>query len=109
MDVDSRKPLLVRTQKQKNELTQLFKKSKRIAFERFRERVRNRPEKKDNSSLYAGSPMYYYCDGCGHLVDKKPELWFSNPPDDLCDECKALESRGWLDGFKENLSPLENG
>lgn len=33
----------------------------------------------DNSRLYAGSSMYYYCKLCGLLSDTKPEGWLDLP------------------------------
>ena len=50
----------------------------------------------DNSSLYAGSPMYYYCKSCGALADVLPECHL-NPPKKLCDECQAMKDTGWLE------------
>ena len=47
-----------------------------------------------NSSLPAGSPMYYPCLGCGIYI-RVPEDWISKP--DLCDECSALQKLGWLE------------
>ena len=46
------------------------------------------PEHIDNASLIAGSPMYYYCQACGHLVVELPEDWWRNPPSTLCDWCR---------------------
>jgi len=50
----------------------------------------------DNSSLCAGSPMYFYCKSCGGLADVLPESYIS-PPKKLCDECQALKDMGWLE------------
>ena len=61
------------------------------------ERRKNKPEPIDNGSLYAGSPMYYYCISCGHLADEKPENWYRTLPAKLCPECQALKDLGWLE------------
>ena len=53
-------------------------------------------EEIDNSSLYAGSSMYFYCKSCGSLADVLPESYIS-PPKKLCDECQALKDMGWLE------------
>jgi hypothetical protein len=50
----------------------------------------------DNSSLYAGSPMYYYCILCGGLAETLPECHTSKPKK-LCDECQALKDLGWVE------------
>jgi hypothetical protein len=73
-------------------------KGKELALKALQERRDNPPEKIDNSTLYAGSDMYYYCQSCGHLVDILPENWdprFTQPKR-LCDECQALKNLGWL-------------
>lgn len=50
----------------------------------------------NNSSLYAGEPMYYYCKGCGLQNIVMPEGWFTGKPD-FCDECQAVYDCGWLE------------
>lgn len=52
----------------------------------------------NNSELYAGSPMYYYCIYCGVQTDVKPETWFLHPPKEVCDDCNSLIRLGWHDG-----------
>jgi hypothetical protein len=51
----------------------------------------------NNDRLPAGSPMYYYCHGCGVLVSVKPEGWYLDPPPKNCDDCKALIDDGLID------------
>jgi hypothetical protein len=65
------------------------------AVEALKERRANRPDQIDNSSLPAGSPMYFYCVACGHYADEKPECYTSTPKS-LCEECQALKDLGWL-------------
>lgn len=50
----------------------------------------------DNSKLYAGSPMYYYCNGCCVHVATLPEGWFMSGPPKYCDACKVLADHGLL-------------
>ncbi len=60
-------------------------------------RQKNKKEKKiDNSSLCAGSDMYYYCVSCDGLADILPECHMSTPKK-LCAECQALKDLGWLE------------
>lgn len=47
----------------------------------------------DNSSLHAGSPMYFPCDACGEPV-RHPEDYLTRVR--LCVECQALQAMGWL-------------
>jgi uncharacterized OB-fold protein len=71
-------------------------KGKKKALVALKKRRANPPERIDNSSLHAGSPMYYYCISCGHLADTLPETHFQ-PPRKLCTECNALKEMGWLE------------
>lgn len=50
----------------------------------------------DNSSLPAGSPMYFYCISCGNSSDILPELYIGTPKK-LCGKCQALKDMGWLE------------
>lgn len=70
---------------------------KEAAITGFRERqARGKTEKKiNNSALYAGSPMHFDCTACGCQNITVPESWISKP--DLCVECQALKTIGWLD------------
>ncbi len=47
----------------------------------------------DNSKLYAGEPMYFYCIGCGAQI-MVPEGYITKP--DCCPECTAMRKLGWL-------------
>jgi len=69
---------------------------KAYALNCLQQRRENKPKQIDNGSLYAGSPMYFYCKSCGHLADTKPESYFT-PPKKLCAECQALKDLGWLE------------
>ncbi len=69
---------------------------KEKALEVLAERRANKPVRRDNSSLPAGSPMYYYCISCGHLSDCLPES-HNCAPSKLCTECQALKDLGWLE------------
>jgi hypothetical protein len=58
-------------------------------------RLKNKTRKRiDNSALYAGSPMYFDCIGCGGEI-VVPEDYITKP--DLCSECQALKALGWLE------------
>lgn len=48
----------------------------------------------NNSSLPAGSPMFYRCIGCGEDI-VVPETWITKP--DCCDECQRLIKLGWME------------
>lgn len=71
-------------------------KGKEFALKALEERRAHPPERIDNASLYAGSPMYYYCKSCGHLAAELPEGHWDRPPR-LCGECQALKDCGWLE------------
>lgn len=47
-----------------------------------------------NASLYAGSPMYFRCIGCGAPICV-PENYLTKP--DTCPECDALVKLGWME------------
>lgn len=73
-------------------------KGKDVALKALAKRRKENAKKKkiDNGSLYAGSPMYFYCKSCDGLADTLPESYIS-PPKKLCDECQALKDLGWLE------------
>ena len=68
-----------------------------VALKEFEERkVANAKKPRiDNSSLYAGSPMYYYCRACGGLSDVLAESDFSSPKR-YCKDCQKLIDQGIL-------------
>jgi hypothetical protein len=70
--------------------------TKEAAMEALKERRENPPKKIDNSSLYAGSDMYFYCHSCGRLADVKPED-YTTPPRQLCKLCQEMKDNGWLE------------
>jgi hypothetical protein len=49
----------------------------------------------DNSSLYAGSAMYYYCKVCGAHTDTLAESDFFTKPKRTCDPCKEMLDYGY--------------
>lgn len=69
---------------------------KAFALTKLAERRKDVPVKVDNSSLIAGSPMFFYCVSCRHISDVKPEDYVSEPKK-LCEECEALKVCGWLE------------
>ena len=72
-------------------------KGKAFALKALKKRRKEnaKKEKINNASLYAGSPMYFYCINCGGLADTLPEN-YSWAPKELCNECQALKDLGWL-------------
>ena len=74
--------------------TTLREKEKALAaLEKRREKNKNKKHI-DNSSLYAGSPMYFYCLGCNAEI-VVPENYTTRPK--LCPECQDLKDKGWLE------------
>lgn len=71
-------------------------KGKDAALAALEKRRKTAPEKIDNGSLPAGSPMRFYCVACGHISDVLPES-YRTPPKRLCDECQALKDMEWLE------------
>jgi hypothetical protein len=69
--------------------------SKEQALKALEKRKAHPPKRVDNASLYAGSPMYYYCRSCGALADVLGEEHIS-PPRHLCDDCEEMKDKGWL-------------
>ena len=51
-------------------------------------------EQVNNASLFAGSPMYYYCKLCGLLAAKLPETHWGPAPRH-CEPCKAMIAAGF--------------
>lgn len=71
-------------------------KGKKFAIEALKKRREKNKGKKrvDNESLYAGSPMYFYCITCGEEFIV-PENYITRS--DFCVECQALKDAGWLE------------
>jgi hypothetical protein len=61
----------------------------RFADPELEQRRASAPEHVDNAALPAGSPMFYYCHGCGHQLAELSEDWWWHPPPALCEWCKA--------------------
>lgn len=70
--------------------------SREQSLEALKDRRAHPPEQIDNASLYAGSPMYFYCRSCGWLADTKPEEYLTSPKK-LCDACQRMKDLGWLE------------
>ena len=72
---------------------------KEKAVKAFFERKEENSKKKriNNTSLYAGSAMFYYCRYCG-AEDIKDECFDprTNPIKNPCDACKELIAKGWM-------------
>ncbi|MEK7198060.1 MAG: hypothetical protein AAB648_01175 [Patescibacteria group bacterium] len=62
-----------------------------------RRQENSKKEKINNSSLLAGSAIYFYCISCSGIADILPENYFLSTPKKLCDECQALKDLGWLE------------
>lgn len=56
-----------------------------VALKQFEKRKKenSKVKKIDNSSLPAGSPMYFYCSFCGCLTDVLPESFTCEPKKNL--------------------------
>jgi len=48
----------------------------------------------NNSSLPAGSPMYFYCRICSLLADIKPEC-YTTAPKKYCEACQEMVDKGY--------------
>ncbi len=57
----------------------------------------------DNSSLYAGSPMYFYCCACGINHATLPES-YTRPPQPRCDDCEFMFKQALIDSRGEILA-----
>lgn len=71
--------------------------AKAKAIEQFSQRrlYSSQIEKMDNSSLYAGEPMYFYCKYCGVPTEVLSEDYLF-PPFEKCSQCSGLEKMNWL-------------
>jgi len=68
-----------------------------VALEQFRKRRlwNSMEEQIDNSSLPAGSLMYFYCSFCGCLTDTLPEGYTCDPKT-ICIPCEVLHVHGLI-------------
>jgi hypothetical protein len=62
----------------------------------------------DNSTLPAGSPMYYYCRECREFLTSLPEEHLAPAPA-LCEACKRLKERELLPEARAALKEKEEG
>lgn len=69
-----------------------------LGLKQFCERIFRAWEigQKDNSSLYAGSPMFFYCQYCGLESDRLPESYVGSPSC-ICQDCNKVKP--WLPAF----------
>lgn len=68
----------------------------KLALEKYKERkLANKGKQIDNSSLYAGSPMHYYCRHCGAHTETLPECHIGRPKT-VCDPCQILRDHGLI-------------
>jgi hypothetical protein len=73
---------------------------KDLAISTFVERkTKNAGKQIDNSTLYAGSPMYYYCRHCECHTQTLSES-HSGRPITVCTPCEALDVHGLIDKAK---------
>lgn len=73
-----------------------FKFDAELALEQYNKRKAQHEGKQiNNSSLPAGSPMYYYCRFCGCPTETLPESHMSAPKT-KCDPCEALHIHGLI-------------
>mgnify|MGYP000632417820 CR=1 FL=1 len=67
-----------------------------LALKNYLERKdENRGKQRDNGSMPAGSPMYYYCRHCLVHTETLPELHI-RAPRVVCNACKVLADHGCL-------------
>lgn len=71
-----------------------------LAIDKFVERkLKHAGKQIDNSTLYAGSPMHYYCRHCDVKTDVLSEGHFGSPVT-VCTACQALDAQGLMDDAK---------
>jgi rubrerythrin len=67
-----------------------------VCMEQYKKRrYENEGKQIDNASLYAGSPMYYYCRFCGILTMRVPESYCGQIKE-VCDPCEVLHAHGLI-------------
>jgi len=74
------------------ELTRVEERMVQNSIARYHKKI----EHVDNSSLPAGSPMYFYCRACGIHVATLPEDYLTPPPK-LCEDCADLKKQALLE------------
>lgn len=73
-----------------------FQFDSKLAMEQYQLRKKANVGKQiNNSSLPAGSPMYYYCKFCGDHTETLPECHISRPKT-VCEPCEALRIHGLI-------------
>ena len=80
-----------------------------VCLKTFSERYAEASQSKhyDNSSLPAGSPMFYYCKHCGVHTETLPESHWGAAKT-VCDACKVLVDHGLIpEAVKRAKAELE--
>lgn len=69
-----------------------------VAMDQYNKRKAENAAKKkiDNASLYAGSPMYYYCRGCGEHTQTLSEGDYYTKIAKYCNPCQILNDHGLI-------------
>ena len=69
----------------------------KVAMKQFKKRKKENSKHTeiDNSSLRAGSPMYFYCSFCGDQTDVLPECYTCRPKT-VCEPCEILHAHGLI-------------
>jgi len=67
-----------------------------VALKQYEKRKEeNAGKQRDNSTLPAGAPMYYYCRFCGVHTETLPETHWGRPIT-VCDPCDILHKHGLI-------------
>lgn len=78
----------------------------KLALKNYLERKdENMGKQRDNGSLPAGSPMFYYCRYCGVHTETLPEL-HTRTPNTRCTACRVLEEHGSVPLSKDKEARL---
>ena len=84
-----------------NDVADLF--DVKLALVQFQKRFfQNLGEQIDNSTLYAGSSMHYYCRYCGEKTETLPETHMSVPVT-VCVGCEPLQLRGLAGAARKKI------
>ncbi len=84
--------------------TELSKESQKFIPRYLKESTK---QKVDNQSLYTGSPMYFYCQGCTTEVAVLPE-GYTTPPPHFCAPCQYLDKHEALQQLLELAHKKKN-
>ncbi len=74
----------------------MSKEKERALKELQQRRERNAKKERISNGFDPDAPIIFYCKSCGGLSDLITKTYVVSP-EELCEECKKMKEKGWLE------------